>query len=127
MTWDRTAVSTALVSLLGPATQVTVHGRPPETLNGPCLVVGRPQPVVYATAGLGVDEATLPVIVVSGVETEDQVEALKNTCRQTILANPSLGGVVQACYPAEERNWRNLTGAGGVQLLLVELILTVRM
>ena len=127
MSWDRAKVAQALVGLLGPATGVKVHDRPPETLNGPCLVVGRPQPVVYATAGLGVDEATLPVIVVSGVETEDQVESLKNTARQTILANPSLGGVVQACFPAEERNWRNLTGAGGVQLLLCELILTVQM
>jgi hypothetical protein len=127
MAWDRQAVAAALVDLLGPAVGVTVHARPPELLTPMCVVVGRPQPVVYATAGLGVDEATLPLIIVGGVETEDQIETLKTACRNTIAADPGLGGVVQICYAAEERNWRNVTGAGGVQLLLAELILNIHM
>ena len=127
MSWDRQTVAAALVSMLGPATGVKVHPLPPELINPPCVVVSRPQPVVYGTAGLGVDEASLPVLIVGGVETEDTIEATKTICRQTILADPTLGHVVQSCVPAEERNWRNLTGAGGIQLLLVELILTVQM
>lgn len=127
MTWDRAAVADALVAVLGAATGVTVHRRPPETLNPMCVVVGRPQPVAYSTIAFSIDEATLPVMVVGGIETEDQIETLKNHCRTAIAADPSLGGVVQDCHASEERNWRNVTGAGGVQLLLVELILTVQM
>lgn len=92
-----------------------------------CVVVGRPQPVSYATIAFSIDEATLPVMVVGGIETEDQIETLKSECRTAIAKDPSLGGVVQDCHASEERNWRNVTGAGGVQLLLVELILTIQM
>lgn len=127
MSWDRKVVADALVNLLGPATGVKVHDKPPETLNGPCLVVGRPQPVSYSAVALAIDEATVPLMVVSGIEAEDQVDALKNQARDAIAADPTLGGVVQLCYSSEERNWRNLTGAGGIQLLLVELILMIQM
>jgi hypothetical protein len=34
---------------------------------------------------------------------------------------------VASAYCEQERNWRNVTGAGGVQLLYVELVLLVRM
>jgi hypothetical protein len=127
VSWDRAQVSAALVDVLGPATGVTVHAAPPEVLNPMCVVVSRPQPVVFSTVGLGVDEATLPLVIVGGLESEDRIEALKTACRQTIMADPTLGGAVPNCYPTEERNWRNVTGAGGIQLLLVELILTVQM
>jgi hypothetical protein len=127
MSWDRALVSAALVDVLGPATGVTVHAAPPEVLNPMCVVVARPQTVAYSTVGLGVDEATLPVVIAGGVETEDRIEALKTACRAAIMADPTLGGKVPNCYPTEERNWRNVTGAGGIQLLLVELILTVQM
>lgn len=128
MSWNRTPVAAALVSIIEAATGgVKCHASPPETLNGPCFVVMRPQPVVYATAGLGVDEATLPVAVVSGIEQESNIDDLKNQAIKAIGADQTLGGVVFACYPIEERNWRNVTGAGGTQLLLVELILTVHM
>jgi hypothetical protein len=127
MSWDRQTVSAALVDMLGPATGVTVHPIPPEVLNPPCVVVSRPQTVSYSTAAPTIDEATLPLIVCGGIETEDAVEATKTVCRQTILADPSLAGTVQACWPSEERNWRNITGAGGVQLLLVELVLQIQM
>jgi hypothetical protein len=127
VSWDRAVVAGALVGVLGPATGVTVHDRPPETLNPMCVVIGRPQPVSYDTFALGVDEATLPVMVVGGAETEAQIDVLKNACRTAVMADPTLGGTVADATPTEERNWRNLTGAGGVQLLLVELILTIRM
>ena len=127
MSWDRAVCAQALVDLLGPATGVKVHIKPPELLNPMCIVVGRPQPVTYSIAGFGVDEATLPVMIVGGVETEDAIELLKTDCRDAIRENPQLGGAVQNATPTEERNWRNLTGAGGIQLLLVELILTVQM
>lgn len=128
MSWDRAAVSAALAGLLGPAVEVTVHPRPPETLNPLCVVVDRPTSRMISGAAFGgVDEVELALFVVGGVETEDQIEAIKRTCEQTLLSDPTLGGVVRSCFPTEERNWRNLTGAGGVQLLLVELILTIQM
>ena len=127
MSWDRAVVADALAAAFAAVTDVKVHTRPPELLNPMCVVVGRPQPVTYDQFAFGVDEASLPVIVAGGAETEDAVEALKNLCRQAVAKDPTLGGVVAACTAAEERNWRNLTGAGGIQLLLVELILTIRM
>jgi hypothetical protein len=127
MGWDRALVADTLVSILGAATGVKVHPVPPEIVNPMSIVISRPQPVSYDTFALGVDEATLPVLIVGGVETENQIETLKDACRQAVMADPSLGGVVMDATPTEERNWRNLTGAGGIQLLLVELILTIRM
>jgi hypothetical protein len=119
----------ALLALLGAATAgdgVTVHERPPETLNPPAVVIHRPT-VTYGVAGFGVDEASLPLVIVGGIESEAALDALKETCRQAILADPSLGGSVQSGYPSEERNWRNYTGAGGIQILQVELVLTIQM
>jgi hypothetical protein len=92
-----------------------------------CVVVHRPTSVAYSAAALGVDEASLPLVVVGGIETEDRIEALKDTCRQAVLADQTLGGAVLAAWPSEERNWRNYTGAGGIQLLQVELVLTIQM
>jgi hypothetical protein len=129
VTWNRAAVAQALQFAFTNATEgaVKVHERPPEVVNPPAVVIGRPVQVTYSTFALSVDEASLPVTVVGGIETEDATEALKETCRTAVLADATLGGAVQNCYPAEERNWRNLTGAGGIQLLLVDLILTVTM
>ena len=127
MSWDRRVVADALVALLGPATGVKVHERPPETLNFPCLVIMRPTTVAYGAAGLGVDEIELPVAALHGLECEDLLDELKNTARAAILGDQGLGGAVKACWPNSERNWRNVTGAGGVQLLYVELILTIWM
>ena len=126
--WDRAGCAAALAATLGPVLPtVTIHQKPPEIVNPFCVVVSRPAPVSYATAGLGVDEATLPLIIVGGVETEDTVEQIKNTAKTAIDANFTLGGKVQAAWVTEERNWRNLTGAGGIQLLLVELVVMVQM
>jgi hypothetical protein len=125
MAWDRAKASDALVSVLAPAVGVKVHGLPPETLNPPCVVVHRPVTVDYGIGGLGVDQAALPLVIVGGIESEDEIEALKTTVRTTLLADPTLGAVVFKCWPTQERNWLNRTGAGGIQLLTVELMLEV--
>jgi len=129
MGWTRSPVAAQLVTMLTAATEgsVFVHARPPEIINPMAVVISRPVSVVYSAFAIGIDEVSLPVTIAGGIETEDAVEALKETCRQAILADSSLSGVVQNCYPEEERNWRNLTGAGGIQLLLVDLILTITM
>ena len=127
MTWNRTPVATALVNLLGPATGLVVHPSPPELLNGPCVVVSRPQPVVCSSVAPTIDEITLPVVVVGGVEQEAAMETILGQCRAAVMGDSTLQGSVQIAWPAEIRNWRNLTGAGGIQLLLAELILTIHM
>jgi hypothetical protein len=128
VTWNRAPVAAALVAMLGPATGgLKVHPYPPEIINGPCVVVSRPQPVLCSAVAPTVDEVTLPVIVASGVEQEAALETVLTQCRSAIQNDSTLQGSVQVAWPAEIRNWRNITGAGGTQLLLAELILTIRM
>ena len=74
-----------------------------------------------------IDEITLPLVIAGGIEQEEALEGFITQCRTAILADSTLQGSVQVAWPAEIRNWRNLTGAGGIQLLLAELILTIRM
>lgn len=129
MTWARAPVAAALVNMLTAATEgaVTVHRSPPELVNAPAIVVSRPITVAFSTMGFSVDEATLPLVLVQGIEQEQALDDLAGVVRSTILADPSLQATVARASPTELRNWRNLTGAGGVQLLLVELILQVVM
>jgi hypothetical protein len=128
VTWDRQTVADALVAILGAANPgVQIHDSPPMTLNPMCVVVMRPQVVAYGTAGMGIDLATLPVAIVGGLEAEDLIDAIKDACRKAIDADPSLGGIVTSATCDQERNWRNVTGAGGVQLLYVEVVLEIRM
>jgi hypothetical protein len=128
VSWNRAPVTAALAFMLTNATEgaVTIHERPPETLNPPAVVIHRPT-VAYSVAGLGIDEVSLPLVIVGGIESEAAIDALKETCRQAVLADQTLGGTVQVGYPTEERNWRNYTGAGGIQILQVELVLTIQM
>jgi hypothetical protein len=128
MTWNRQTAADALVAVLGAANPgVQIHDSPPNTLNPMCVVVMRPQVVMYNTAAFAIDEATLPVAIVGGTESEDLIDAIRDACRKAIDADPTLGGAVASAYCEQERNWRNVTGAGGVQLLYVELVLLVRM
>ena len=128
MTWNRTPVAQALTALFQAAAPIAfVHERPPEILNFPSIVIMRPVQVLYGAAGLGVDDVELPVAVVHGVEQEDALEAIKLAVKQAVDGDQGLGGVVKACWANREQGWRNVTGAGGVQLLYVELILTVWM
>jgi hypothetical protein len=106
---------------------VFVHETPPETLNPPAVVVMRPVTVSYGTAFLGIDEVQLPLAIVGALDQDDQIDALKSTVRQCVEADSRLTGVVQNAWPVEERNWRNITGAGGIQLLYVELVLQITM
>ena len=125
MTWNRATVAAALVAVLEPAVGVKVHEWLPEILNPNCLVVGRPTTVTYGAVALGVDEGEIPIIVVGGIETEPQIDALKMAARSALEADPTLGGQVTKAWPTGERTWINRTGAGGIQLLTVELIVTV--
>jgi hypothetical protein len=128
VTWNRQSVADALVTILGAANPgVELHDSPPMTLNPMCVVVMRPQVVAYGLAGMGIDQATLPVAIVGGTESEDLIDQIKDACRKAVDADHSLGGVVTSCVCDQERNWRNVTGAGGVQLLYVELVLEIRM
>jgi hypothetical protein len=129
MSWARPPVAAALVDMIGAATAGTVfvHDRPPMTLNPMAVVIMRPNTVTYATAAFGIDEVELPVAVVGGLDTEDAIDQLKSTVRQTVEGDTTLKGTVLTAWPAEERNWREITGAGGIQLLYVELILQIHM
>jgi len=127
VTWDRSKVADALVAVLTPATGVVVHPLPPETINPNCVVVGRPTSVTYGSFGFGIDEAEVPVMVVGGVESEEAIDGLKASCRAAVFADATLGGKVQRAVATGERNWRNYTGAGGIQLLIVELVLQITM
>jgi hypothetical protein len=128
MSWDRAKVATALRALFAGANPaVHVHDHPPEIVNPPFVEVHRPVTVTYSDAGFGLDTAELPVLIGSGLESEDQIETIKNACRSALMGNPSLGGIVAEAHATGERNWRNQTGAGGIQLLTVELIVEVRM
>lgn len=129
MTWDRATAAGALADTFGQALGpgVRVHELMPEVINPPCVVVGRAAQVLYSVAGFGLDEATMSVTIAGGVETEDLIDQIKNTCRKAVDADPTLGGLNLSAVATEERNWRNVTGAGGIQLLLVELAVTIRM
>jgi hypothetical protein len=128
VSWDRTKCVDALVPLFAAANPtVKVLDHPTETINPPAIVIHRPTMVTYANAGFGVDTAELPVLIGSGLESEDQIETIKTACRSALCADVTLGGVVAEVHAASERNWRNQTGAGGIQLLTVELVLSVTM
>ena len=109
------------------APDVYVHELPPETLNPMAVVIMRPVTVTYATGALSIDEVELPIAIVGGVEADDDIDALKTTVRELVEMDQSLQGSVKSAWPVSERNWRNVTGAGGVQLLYVELVLQVLM
>ena len=128
MSWSRAPVADALVSMLGAATTgVYVHDRPPEIINPPAVIVSRPVQVVYNAAAFGVDEVELPVVGAGGVDSDEAVDTVNAACKAAVDADPTLAGSVKASWCYQERNWRNVTGAGGIQLLLVELILTIQM
>jgi hypothetical protein len=130
MTWARRPVAAALTSMIGSATAGTVFVHPhfPETVNPPAVVVGRVLPGArYAEAGFGIDTVELGVYVVGGFDSDDDIDDLRNTVRQAIGADSTLKGTVQVAYPSGENGWRNFTGAGGVQLLNVELVVTIQM
>ena len=128
MTWQRGPVAAALVGILTAATDglVTVHPRPPNTVNAPAIVVSRPESVIYGTAAFGIDQISLPLVIAGGAEQDDVVDQLRQAVKGAIDADQSLGRVVQSCVVTEERNWRNVNSAG-IDLLAVDLMLSIQM
>jgi hypothetical protein len=129
VTWSRAPVAQALANLFTGAVGGTayVHERPPEIVNFPSVVVMWPALRTIASVAFGVDEVELPVAVVHGMEQADALDQLKQTIEQAVFGAPNLNGTVKAIWPSREQNWRNVTGAGGVQLLYCELVLTIQM
>jgi len=128
VTWSRTDATTAVVNALMVVAGETVFvfPKPPQTINPPALVVGRPIEVRYGTFSLGADEADLPVACIGPADGEETVDSLIGMVRQAVAADRSLGGVVQDCTDTLERNWHNLNVAG-VDILQAEILLTIRM
>jgi hypothetical protein len=127
MSWNRTtaaaAITTALQATLGET--VWVYERPPGTVNPPAVIVGRPTEVRYSIPAFSIDEATLPVICVGPHDGDDTVDQLATQVRAS-FPDPTLGGIVQACWPVDERAWRQASIAG-VDVLLADVTLTVQM
>jgi hypothetical protein len=128
MSWSRADAAAALTAVLQTAMGETVfvYPKPPGTVNPPAVIVGRPSEVRYSTVAFGIDEATLPVTCVGPVDGDDAVDQLVGAVRAALLPDPSLGGVVQACWPADERAWRQASVAG-VDVLLADVNLTIQM
>jgi hypothetical protein len=127
VTWNRqaaaTAVAAALQATLGET--VFVFPKPPQTVNPPAVIVGRPTEVRYSTVAFSIDEATIPVTCLGPLDGEDVVDGLIAMVRAS-FADRSLGGVVQACWAADERGWRNVNVAG-VDVLVADVTLTIQM
>jgi hypothetical protein len=103
-----------------------VFGGPPQTLNPPAVVVGRPAEVLYSVASFSVDVATIPVICIGPQEGEDMVDALIAFVRGVIADEATLAGTVQIVIAPSERNWRAIR-VGGADLLAADVSLTVQM
>lgn len=130
MSWDRAAAAKALAACLTHAVQevgeaIAIFDKPPPSLNPPALVVGRPLQVQFSAYTISIDEAELPVSAVVGVDEDDRAAELLDIARLAV-ADRTLGGVVQVCYPALERNWRNLNVAG-TDLLAADVVFTIQM
>jgi hypothetical protein len=130
VSWDRSLVGPALAQVLTDAVvaageTITVFEKPPGTLNPPAFVVARPTTVRYATFAFGVDDVELPVLCVGPLDGDDRVAELIAFARAAI-SEPTLGGVVQICYPTGERNWRAVNIAG-TDLLSAELVFSIQM
>jgi hypothetical protein len=129
MSWSRSLVAAALADVLkaaqGPEDNASVFASPPETLNTPAIVVGRPIEVLYGVGAFAVDTATLPVVCIGPFLTgEDVVDALITFVRQTIGPATSLNGAVRSCTVTREANWRAMRVAGA-DLLGADVVLTV--
>jgi hypothetical protein len=128
MTWSRALFAATAADMLKEAPgvdTVNVFPAPPLTLNPPALVVGHPLEVLYGTAALGVDEATIPIVCVGPLGGEDTVDALLELVREVFAPGVMVDGV-QSCVVTAERNW-GPARIGGAELLVANAELTVRM
>lgn len=134
MTWRRAVFSLALAEVLTEAAEAypwdgpapSVFAKPPETLNAPAVVVGRPGEVLYGVGGFGIDVATVPVVCIGPLLGEDVIDGLIAFVRATLADNDTVGGLVQIVYAPSERNWRAVRIAGA-DMLAADVSLTVQM
>lgn len=129
MSFNRATVAPALANVLDEARAegdtFSVFSAPPESLNAPALVVGRPIEVRYGVFAMNVDEAELPVICIGQfLSGEDVVSGLIAFVRRTVQANNTLGGAVPSCVATLERSWRAIR-VGGTDLLAADVVLTI--
>lgn len=128
MSWQRAIVAPALADVLKAAQPeggtVNIFAAPPETLNTPAVVVGRPIEVRYSVSAFAQDEAQLPVVCIGPSSGEDVVDGLIAFVRAAVGADPTLGGTVPSCAVTSERNWRPLR-IGGAEMLGADVVLTV--
>src|SRR5215471_17485932 len=109
MSWSRAVAAPALAQAITNhvAGQASVFEKPPQTLNAPAIVLGRPVEVQYSYFALGVDQCSFPVLCVGPADGDDAVANLITLVRGS-LTDATLGGVVQSCTAEYERNWRNV-------------------
>jgi hypothetical protein len=131
VTWQRAPVATALAALLSSAAEgsVTTFPDPPSSFNVPAYIVAWPSVVNYHTPAFGLDEATLPVLACVATDQSAQLDALLNTARAALEADPTIGGTIKTggLTVTAERNWRVLADVAGARFLAAELTLTITM
>lgn len=131
MTWRRSLVAPALADMLkaaqGETDTASIFSAPPETLNPPAIVVGRPIETRFSTFALGIDETDLPVVCVGPFYAgEDIVDGLISFVCAAVLADRTINGTVPSCTAASSRNWRGVR-IGGADMLAADVVLTVTM
>lgn len=128
MSWSRSvaapAIAQALQVVVGES--VFVFEKPPQTVNPPALIVGRPTEVRFAQPAFGVDAVVLPITCVGPADGEDYVDYLITSVRQAFPSPTNLNGAVGVVYADSEQNWRNVNLAG-VDLLLADVLLAIQM
>lgn len=129
MSWSRADCAAALAAAIQAeiGTSVFVFPKPPQTINPPAVIIGRPNQVRFTTFAFGIDEADLPVYCVGPADGDDVVDSLITSVR-AVVSGPdlTLGGVVQCIGDASEQGWRNFNIAG-IDVLQAELQLTIQM
>lgn len=129
MSWQRAKVAEAIAAVLreaqGDGDTASVFSAPPETLNAPAIVIARPTEVLYGTAGMSVDTATIAVVCLGPSTGDDMVDGLITFVRDAIGAEVTLDGAVPSCTVTSERNWRAVR-IGGADMLAADVVLTVQ-
>jgi len=127
VTWTRAPVAAALAAQIAAATDgtVAVFPKPPQTINPPAIVVGRPRLVRYATVAFSIDDVELSVLCAGPIDGDDTVDALADTVRRACLTDRTLGGTVSVAYPYEQGQWR-ASNVAGIDLLVCEVIVAIQ-
>jgi len=125
VSWNRATVAQALADAItaGTGGAFTVHTEPPQTLNPPCVVIG-PTSRPFSTAALSVDEVDVAVMLVQPVGRLTDLDAMAQDVADVIVVDPTLGGVVRAAYPYDQRNTRGVVVAG-IDLTVADLTVKV--